>query len=103
VTGNSAAPVLAKDSQEGGLKIEKFAVFRNPDGTVHVPMWTDEQELGTAMDAIWSNFFHFVEGFTMLALQFRVLDEKFSMFQREEPATSPKPSWASCARPTAIR
>jgi hypothetical protein len=80
--------------QEGGLKIEKFAVFHNPDGTLHVPMWTDEQELGTAMDAIWSNFFHFVEGFIMLALQFRVLDEKFSVFQREEPVTSPKPSWA---------
>jgi hypothetical protein len=24
--------------QEGGLRIEKFAVFRNPDGTIHVPM-----------------------------------------------------------------
>ena len=80
--------------QEGGLRIEKFAVFRNQDGTIHVPMWSDEQELGKAMDAIWSNSFHFVEDFIMLALHFRVLDDKFSMFRKEVPLTSTTSSWA---------
>jgi hypothetical protein len=79
--------------QEGGLKIDKFAVFGNPDGTVRVPMWSDEQELGKAMDAIWSNFFTFVEDFIMLSLHFRIIEEKFSVFQQREPVTSPKSSW----------
>lgn len=80
--------------QEGGLRIEKFAVFRNQDGTIHMPMWSDEQELGKAMDAIWSNFFHFVDDFIMLALHFRVLDDRFSMFRKEGPLTSTTSSWA---------
>jgi hypothetical protein len=56
-------------------------------------MWSDEQELGKAMDAISSHFFHFVEDFTMLALFFRLLDEKFSLFRKEEPLTSTTSSW----------
>jgi hypothetical protein len=31
---------------EGGVKIDNFAVFRRPDGSVSVPMWSEEQELG---------------------------------------------------------
>jgi len=54
----------------------------------------NEQELGKAMDAIWSNFFHFIEDFIMLALHFRVVDDKFSMFRKEEPLTSTTSSWA---------
>jgi hypothetical protein len=80
--------------QEGGLKIEKFAVFRNPDGTIHVPIWSSDQTLGHAMDAVWNNFFHFVEDFVMLALQFRMRVDEFSLFRKEEPLTSPKSSWA---------
>ena len=79
--------------QEGGLKIAKFAVFRNPDGSVHVPMWSDAQDLGKAMDAIWSNFFQFIEDFVMLSLHFRILEDKFSIFKQEEPVTSSKSSW----------
>lgn len=87
--------------QEGGLKIENFAVFRNPDGTVHVPMWSDVQELGAAMDVIWSNFFQFIEDFISLSLHFRIIEEMFSIFKQQEPVSSPKSSWKILDKATA--
>lgn len=32
----------------GGMKIERFAVFRDAGGTVHLPMWNDHQRLSDA-------------------------------------------------------
>lgn len=77
----------------GGLKIENFAVLRRPDGTVELPMWSDKQQLGAAMNGIWTKFFSFVEDFIMLSLHFRIPEEKFSIFKEPKPITSPDSPW----------
>jgi hypothetical protein len=86
----------------GGMRMENFAVLRRPDGHVELPMWSNEQKLGTAMDRIWESFFNFVEDFLMLALHFRIPEDKYSVFKKSEPLSSPSSPWrvisASVAR-----
>ena len=77
----------------GGVKIDNFAVFRNPDGTVSVPRWSKEQELGKAMEGFWENFYVFVEDFLAMAINFRMRVEEFSLFREAKPVTSSASSW----------
>lgn len=77
----------------GGLKIEHFAAFRMPDGTVSLPLWTQEQQLGKAMDIYWENFFSLVEDFLMIAIHFRFLTDKWGMFREHQPLSSQRQSW----------
>jgi hypothetical protein len=76
----------------GGLKIERFAVFRESDGTVHLPMWSPEQKLSDAMGMAWGNLFRYVEDFIALTLNFRIKPE-FSFVRLEIPLTSPESTW----------
>lgn len=85
----------------GGLKIDRFAVLRRPDGRVELPMWNNEQKLGVAMDHIWANFFSFVEDFIILSLQFRISPQRFGMFKQGEPITSPNSPWRIVSKPLA--
>jgi hypothetical protein len=50
----------------GGMKIERFAVYRDATGTVHLPMWNNEQRLADAMVIAWENLFRYVEDFIVL-------------------------------------
>lgn len=79
--------------QAGGLKIDKFTVCGSPDGSIHVPLWSNEQELGKAMDGIWAHFFHFVEDFLAIALHFRMPEDKFSIFKKPVELPSPSSPW----------
>ena len=56
----------------GGMKIERFAVYRDAAGTVHLPMWNNEQRLAAAMGIVWENLFRYVEDFIVLAINFRL-------------------------------
>jgi hypothetical protein len=81
----------------GGMKIERFAVSRDVAGTVHLPMWNQEQRLGPAMAITWENLFRYVEDFIVLAINFRLKPE-FGLIRREMPLTSPVPSWTLTTR-----
>lgn len=83
----------ANHNLDGGLKVETFAVFRNPDSTVNVPMWTAEQRLATMMDITWENFFGLVEDFIMIALHFRFKIDEWGMFRDHQPLSSKRGSW----------
>lgn len=78
----------------GGLKIDTFAVLRRPDGKVEIPMWDSELELGKAMSYIWTKFFSFVEDFLMLALHFRIPEDKYSVFRDSVSICSPRSPWS---------
>ena len=82
---------------EGGMKIERFAVYRDAAGIVHLPMWNDQQRLADAMVTVWENVFRYVEDFIVLAINFRLKPE-FSLVRREMPLTSPVPSWTLTTR-----
>jgi len=75
----------------GGMKIQRFAVYRDAAGTVHLPMWNQEQLLGAAMVTAWENLFRYVEDFIVLAINFRLKPE-FGLVRLEMPLTSPVPS-----------
>ncbi len=77
----------------GGMKIEHFAVYRMPDDTVSLPMWTAEQRLSQAMDIYWENFFGLVEDFIMIALHFRFKIDDWGLFRVHQPLSSTQPSW----------
>lgn len=79
--------------KNGGINIRHVAIARNPDGTVRVPMWSDGQPLGTMIDIIWSNVFHYVEDYLVLAIKFRMPD-KYSLLRTERPVSSNLPAWA---------
>jgi hypothetical protein len=81
----------------GGMKIERFAVYRDAAGTVHLPMWNNQQRLADAMVIVWQNLFHYVEDFIVLAINFRLKPE-FILVRREMPLTSPVPSWVLTTR-----
>jgi hypothetical protein len=83
----------ANHNLAGGLKIEHFAVYRNPDGTVNFPLWTGEQRLGVAMEIFWENFFTLVEDFVMIALHFRFKINEWGMFREHQPLSSTRGSW----------
>jgi hypothetical protein len=38
--------------QAGGMKIQNVAVYRNSDGIVSLPRWSDQQSLADAMDGV---------------------------------------------------
>jgi hypothetical protein len=81
----------------GGMKIERFAVYRDGAGTVHLPMWNNDQRIGDAMMVVWENLFRFVEDFIVLAINFRLKPE-YSLARKEMPLTSPVPSWTLITR-----
>ena len=86
--------------QFGGLKIEKFAVFRTPDGTVHLPMWNNNQSFMAAMDMAWKNLFLYVEDFIALSLNFRIKPGMF--FGRiEKPLSTAESTWNPISQATA--
>lgn len=90
----------------GGLKISNFAVLRRPDGTVELPRWSSEQSLGDAMKNFWALFFSFVEDFVVLALNFRIFVEKFSICKGLKGVArpdSPESPWAVLDAATAQR
>lgn len=78
--------------QAGGLKIERFAVFRASDSSVSLPMWNNEQSFISAMDMAWKNLFLYVEDFIALALNFRIKDG-FSFARVEKPLSTPDSTW----------
>jgi len=78
--------------QMGGIKIERFSVYRAADGTVHLPIWNNEQTFIEAMDMAWRNLFLYIEDFIALSLNFRIKDQ-YSFVRREVPLPSPKPTW----------
>jgi hypothetical protein len=81
----------------GGMKIERFAVYRDGAGTVHLPMWNDDQRIADAMVVVWENLFRFVEDFIVLAINFRLKPE-YSLARKETPLTSLVPSWKLITR-----
>ena len=81
----------------GGMRIERFAVYRDASGTVHLPMWNPQQRLGEAMVIAWENLFRYVEDFIVLAINFR-LKAEYGLVRRETPLTSPVPSWTLTSR-----
>ena len=84
----------------GGLKIERFVIFKDDKAVVHLPMWNDKQPLAEVMALAWENLFRYVEDFVALALNFRLKDE-FSLVRHERPLTSPAPSWQRISREAA--
>jgi hypothetical protein len=87
----------ANHGMAGGMKIERFAVYRDAGGAVHLPMWNREQRLAAAMVIAWENLFRYVEDFIVLAINFRLKPE-FSLVRLEMPLTSPVPSWRLTTR-----
>ena len=81
----------------GGMKIERFAVYRDAAGTVHLPMWNNDQRTADAMLIVWENLFRYVEDFIVLAINFRLKPE-YSLVRKEMPLTSPVPSWKLITR-----
>ena len=81
----------------GGMKIQRFAVYRDAAGTVHLPMWNPEQRLGAAMVIGWENLFRYVEDFIVLGINFRLKPE-YGLVRTEMPLTSPVPSWTLTTR-----
>ena len=81
----------------GGMKIERFAVYRDGARTVHLPMWNNDQRIANAMVVVWENLFRFVEDFIVLAINFRLKPE-YSLARKETPLTSPVPSWKLITR-----
>jgi hypothetical protein len=79
--------------QAGGMKIQNFADYRNPDGTVSLPRWSDQQRLADAMDGVWGLFFEYVEDFLACALYFRMQDE-FTLVRQFQPFAATKASWS---------
>ena len=77
----------------GGVTIERFAVFRNPDGTVSLPTWNAQQTLRDAMNIAWENFFRYVEDFLALAINFRLPEEVSITKIVDRSISSPLPSW----------
>jgi hypothetical protein len=77
----------------GGIKIQTFAVFRRPDGTVEVPMWSTQQRLADMMDGTWGLFLNFVEDFIAMAMYFRIPDDKYSILWKGVPADSSSSPW----------
>ena len=86
--------------QFGGIKIERFGVFRAADGTVHLPMWNNEQSFAEAMTMAWRNLFLYVEDFIALSLNFRLTDG-FSFARIELPLTTPDSTWHAVKTSTA--
>ena len=84
----------------GGLKIQRFAVFRDSDGTVRMPMWNSDQSMAAMMDMAWGNLFRYVEDFIALSLNFRIRDE-FSLVRLEVPLTSADSTWKAIDRHSA--
>ena len=82
----------------GGLTIERFAVFRNADGTVSLPTWKAEQTLRDAMNIVWENFFRFVEDFLTLAINFRLRKGLSVAKIVDRGIRSPLPSWGLTKR-----
>jgi hypothetical protein len=78
---------------DGGIDIKTFAVFKRPDGTVEVPMWSPEQKLADMMDVSWGLLLNFVEDFIAMALYFRIPDAKYSIVWRGVPADSSNSPW----------
>lgn len=76
----------------GGMKIQRFAVYRDKTGSVHLPMWNDKQSLSDGMAMAWGNLFRYVEDFLALGINFR-LREECALVRLEQPLTSPVPSW----------
>ena len=74
----------------GAIKIERFAVYRDAAGTVHLPMWNDQQRLSDEMVIVWENLFRYVEDFIVLAINFRLKPEH-GLVRKEMRLTSPVP------------
>ena len=85
---------------EGGLKIERFAIFKDAQGHVHLPMWNEQQRLADMMVLAWENLFRYIEDFIALALNFRLKDDA-ALVRQEQPLTSPIPKWRRVTREAA--
>ena len=81
----------------GGMRIDRFAVYRDTSGAVYLPMWNPNQRLSEAMVITWENLFRYVEDFIALAINFRLKPE-FGLVRKEMPLTSPVPSWTLTSR-----
>jgi len=97
LTGIIDARDQVNHGMAGGMKIERFAVYRDAGGIVHLPRWNDEQTMGEAMVIVWENLFRYVEDFIVLAINFRLKPE-YGLVRKEMPLTSPVPSWTLTTR-----
>jgi len=97
LTGIIDARDQVNHGMAGGMKIERFAVYRDAAGTVHLPRWNNEQPIGEAMVIVWENLFRYVEDFIVLAINFRLKPE-YGLVRKEMPLTSPVPSWTLTTR-----
>jgi len=97
LTGIIDARDQVNHGMAGGMKIERFAVYRDAGGTVHLPRWNDEQTIGEAMLIVWENLFRYVEDFIVLAINFRLKPE-YGLVRKEMPLTSSVPSWTLTTR-----
>ncbi len=79
--------------QDGGIAIKKFSLFRDTDGTVQVPQWSNEQNLRDAMGGLWNEFFFLIEDFIICSLHFR-LSSGLSLMRKPSPITSPDSAWS---------
>jgi hypothetical protein len=77
---------------DGGIDIHNFAVFKRPNGTVEVPMWSKEQKLSAMMTESWNIFLSFVESFIAMALNFRI-PEKYSIMWKGAAPDSTQTPW----------
>ena len=88
----------------GGLDIRNFVVRRTAEGNVELPMWSKEERLAAVMDAIWVQFFNFVQDFIMLALHFRIPEDRFGVFKKPDPPITAEHSpWVVVAKAEADR
>jgi hypothetical protein len=76
----------------GGMRFDRFAVFKKDDGTVSLPTWNAEQTLSDAMTVVWENLFRYVEDFIALALSFRLKDG-LALHRRHVSPNSATVSW----------
>jgi len=97
LTGIIDARDQVNHGMAGGMKIERFAAYRDAAGTVHLPMWNHEQRLGASMVIVWENLFRYVEDFVVLAIHFRLRPE-YGLIRKEMPLTSAVPSWTLTTR-----
>jgi hypothetical protein len=97
LTGIIHARDQVNHGMAGGMKSERFAIYRAPAGTVHLPMWNHEQRLGASMVIVWANLFRYVEDFVVLGINFRLRPE-YGLIRKEMPLTSASSSWTVTTR-----
>lgn len=77
---------------QGGVDFELFAVHPEGEGSIRVPMWSDDQSVAEFMEVIWGNLLRLTEDFIHVFLYLRV-EEGYVFKCEPSPVTSAKPSW----------